>query len=155
MIIAKVNRTDAEKVFINVHNVAGATATTGRGLFFVGGTGAMLASTDGLQVALGPADASGCMLAGISNQDIPDDGYGLCQAWGYVNSIELSAEANKTVGCTALVETFLIAGAVAGTFTSTRTPQSLSTVAYRYVQCLNTTNISGGLVYAKGFVRAL
>jgi hypothetical protein len=156
MIISKVNRTDAEKIFINVHNTEAVTATTGRGLSFVGGTGAMAAtSTDGISVVMTSGDGMMCMLAGIASQDIPADGYGLAQAWGFVNSIELSAEADKTVGVVALIETFLKKGGVSGTFTSVQTPQALSTFAYRYVQALNTTNISGGLVYAKGFIRAL
>ena len=155
MLIQRVNRTDAEKVFLVVHNSAGATATTGRGLRFVGGTGAEAAtSADGSQVVFSTA-ATMCNFAGIAAQDIPSDGYGLSQIWGYVNSIELSAEANKTIGCTALVQTFLTGGAVAGTFTSTLAPEALSTMAYKFVQALNTTNISGGLVYAKGFVRGL
>lgn len=154
MNIQRVNRTDAEKVFLNVHNVAGATATTGRGLVFVGGAPAEIVSTDGVQVVLS-TDASMPSFAGIANQDIPDDGYGLVQAWGFCNSIELSAEANKTVAPVAIATSFLKHGAVSGTFTSTQTAQALSTMAYKYVSVLNTVNISGGLVYAKGFVRAL
>lgn len=155
MLIQRVNRTDAEKIELVVVNVAGATITTGRAAMYVGGTGAMQASTDGANVAILDADASMCMLAGVAQQDIPDTEAGRVVAWGWCNSIELSAEADKTIGVTALVQTFLKVGAVAGTFTSTQTPQALSTFAYKYVQCMNTTNISGGLVYAEGFVRAL
>jgi hypothetical protein len=155
MLIQRVNRTDAEQIELIVVNAAGATATTGRALMYVGGTGAMVASTDGANVAILDADGSMCMLAGIASQDIPNTSAGRCLAWGYASSIELSAEANKTIGVTALVETFLKVGAVAGTFTSTQTPQALSTFAYKYVQTMTTTNISGGLVYASGFVRAL
>jgi hypothetical protein len=154
MLIQRVNRTDAEKIFIICHNVNGATATTGRGQRFVGGTPAEIASADGTQV-VNSADAAMASFAGIADQDIPDDGYGRVQAWGFVNSIELSAEADKTVAPVAIGTSFLKGGAVAGTFTSTQTAQALSTMAYKYVSVLNTVNISGGLVYAKGFVRAI
>jgi hypothetical protein len=154
MLLQRVNRTDAEKIFLICHNVNGATATTGRGQRFVGGTPAEIASADGTQV-VHSADAAMASFAGIADQDIPDDGYGRVQAWGFVDSIELSAEANKTVAPVAIGTSFLKGGAVAGTFTSTQTAQALSTMAYKYVSVLNTVNISGGLVYAKGFVRAI
>ena len=155
MLIQRVNRTDAEKIETIVVNASGATITTGRAAMYVGGTGAMVASTDGANVALLATDADMCMLAGVASMDIPNTSPGRCIAWGWANSIELSAEANKTIGVTALVQTFLKVGAVGGTFTSTQTEEAMSTFMYKYVQCMNTTKISGGLVYAKGFVRAL
>ncbi len=155
MIISKVNRTDAEKVFIVCHNVDADSITTGMGVRFCGGAAAEIVSTDGSCVIKLEADASMANFAGIANQDIPADGYGRIQSWGYVDSVLLSAEADKTVGCTGITNSFLKKGAVAGSFTSTQTPQALSTFAYKYVQALNTTNISGGLNYAKGFVRAI
>jgi hypothetical protein len=154
MILQRINRTDAEKIFLICHNVNGATATTGRGQRFVGGTPAEIASADGAQVVFS-ADAAMASFAGIADQDIPDDGYGRVQAWGFVDSVELSAEANKTIACVAIGTSFLKTGGVSGTFTSTQTAQALSTMAYKYISVLNTTNISGGLVYGKGFVRAI
>lgn len=152
----RVNREDAEKIFLVVHNVSGATATTGLGMRLVGGTGAQAAtSTDGIQSVLLDADGYMPLLLGVTVEDIADDGYGRVQAYGYVDSVLLSAEANKTVGVVALNETFLKKGGTAGSFTSTQTPQALSTFAYKYVQALTTTNISGGLNYCSGFVRAV
>jgi len=152
----RVNRSDAEKIFQVVHNVSGATATTGLGMRLVGGTGAQAAtSTDGIQSVLLDSDANMPMLLGVTVEDIADDGYGRVQAWGYCDSILLSAEADKTVGVVGLSETFLKKGGTAGSFTSTQTVQAMSTFAYKYVQVLNTVNISGGLNYAKGFVRAI
>ena len=36
--------------------------------------------------------------AGVAEQDIVADGYGLVQVWGFVDSIAFSFEADKTVG---------------------------------------------------------
>lgn len=154
MLIQRVNRTDAEKIQTIVVNAAGATITTGMAAMYVGGTGAMVASTDGANVAIHVA-ASESMLAGIAQQDIPNTSAGRVITWGWANSIELSAEADKTIGVLALVDTFLKGGAKAGTWTSALAPEALSTQAFKYVQAMTTTNISGGLVYASGFVRAL
>lgn len=155
MQIQRVNRTDAEKVFINVNARSGATITTGMGVRFLGGLAAEVVSTDGIQVI--PLDADGSMpqFAGIAAEDIADAGYGRSQIWGYVNSIMMSAEANKTIGVDALANTFLKKGGVAGRFTSTQTAQALSTFCYKYVQVWSTVNISGGIPYGSGFVRAL
>lgn len=148
----RVNRTDAEKVFIVVKNVDANTTTTGFGVRFVGGAAAEVASTDGVNtVKAGP----GPQFAGIAIEDIPSNGYGRAQAYGYVNSIAYSAEADKTVGVTGVANSFLKAGAVAGTFTSTQAEAALTTQAYRYAQAWTTVNISGGVPYGSGFVRAL
>jgi hypothetical protein len=66
-----------------------------------------------------------------------------------------SAEADKTVGNTAVADTLLKLGAVAGTFTTAQTAQALSTTLYKYVQVMQTVNISGGIPYGRGFVRGL
>jgi hypothetical protein len=154
MQIQRVNRTDAEKVYIVIKNVSGATITTGLGARLVGGAAAEVVSTDGIQAVTSTDDAM-VQFAGIAVEDIADNGYGRVQAWGIVNSVLLSAEADKTVGVTGIANSFLKAGAAAGSFTSTQTAQALSTMGYKYVQCLTTTNISGGLNYCKAFVRAL
>lgn len=151
----RVNRTDAEKVFIVVKNVSGATATTGRGMRYVGGAAAEIVSTDGVQAVL--LDASGNMplFCGIAAQDIADNGYGRVQAWGYVNSVAYSAEADKTIGVTGLSRAVLIKGALAGSFTSTGGEGTNTSANYKFVLALTTVNISGGLPYGSGFVRAL
>lgn len=155
MQIQGVNRTDAEKIYINYHNVDADSVTTGMGIRYVGGAAAEIVSTDGNACIKVAADAVMPNFAGIAIQDVPADGYGQAQAFGYVDSILLSAEANKTVGVTGIANSFLKVGAVAGSFTSTQTPQALSTFAFKTLQAFTTTNISGGLNYAAGFVRAL
>lgn len=162
MIIQRVNRTDAEKIFIICQNGESTTISTGMGARFLGGLGAEVASTDGVQVIKLDADATMIQFAGIADQDIKSLGYGRIQAWGYVNSVLLSQEADKTVGVTARNQTILKKGGGAGMFTSTAGDVNLSTLTtasiapfLKYVQCLSTTNISGGLNYCKAFVRAL
>jgi hypothetical protein len=155
MQIQQLNRTDAEKVFVVITNVDADTITTGMGVRYVGGAAAEVVSTNGANAVKIAADTAMPQFAGIAGQDIASNGAGLVQAFGYVDSILLSAEADKTVGVTGTANSFLKVGAVAGSFTSTQTAQALSTFAFKYVQAWTTTNISGGLNYAGGFVRAI
>ena len=156
MQIQRVNRTDAEKVFINVNARSGATITTGMGVRFLGGIGAEAVSTDGVQVIPAETNDVMCQFGGIAAEDIANAGYGRSQVWGYVNSIMLSTETDKTIGITALAQTFLQVSTVKpGSFTSAQTAQDLSTFLYKYVQIWSTVNISGGVPYGVGFVRAL
>lgn len=155
MQIQRVNRTDPEKVFLNVKNGTGATITTGMGTRLLGLLAAEVASTGGTQVTALDGDGNMCAFMGIASQDIASLGYGRTQIWGYVNSIMLSAEADKTVGNTATADTWLKKGGVAGTFTTAQTAQALSTMAYKFVQIMQTVNISGGVPYGRGFVRGL
>jgi hypothetical protein len=155
MQIQRVNRTDAEKVFINVKNGTGATITTGMGSRFLGMLAAETASNDGTQVTALDAVGNMAAFSGIAAQDIASLGFGRSQIWGFVDSIMFSAEADKTVGNNAIADTFLKPGSVAGTFTTAQTAQSLSTTMFKYVQVWQTVNISGGIPYGKGFVRGL
>jgi hypothetical protein len=149
----RVNRSDAEKVFIVVKNVDSTTVTTGNGVRYVGGTAAEIASTDGVNAV--KASSINSLFAGIAAEDIPSNGYGRVQAWGYVPTISISAEADKTIGVTGVANSYLKMSAVAGSFTSTQTEASLTTSAYKYVQNFTTVNISGGTPTTAGFVRAL
>lgn len=153
MQIQQLNRTDDEKVYVVGKNVSGTTATTGFAMRYVGGAAAEIVST-GAGAVVFAADANMAQLAGIAVEDIAVNAYGRLQAHGLV-SVAYSAEANKTVGVTGIAGSFLKGGAVAGTFTSTKTPQSLSTFAYKYVQALTTVNISGGVPLGTAFVRAI
>ena len=162
MQIQRVNRSDAEKIFINIQNAEGATISTGMGARFMGALAAEVVSTDGIQCCKLDADASFSQFAGIAEADIASLGYGRVQAWGYCNSILLSQETDKTIGVLSRATSFLRKGGAAGTFTSTldtATNCSTLTVAsllpfVRGVQNLVTTNISSTLPYTKGFVRA-
>ena len=158
MQIQQLNRTDPEKIYIMVKNVSGATATTGTGLRYVSGANAAaeMVSTDGINAVLLDGNAYMAELAGIAVQDIADNSYGRVQAWGYVNSILISAKANVTANPTAISQSYLKLGGTAGSFFTGAGPETtLLSAQFKFVQILNTVNISGGLNYAKGFIRCM
>ena len=162
MLIQRVGRTDAEKIFIICKNGEATTISTGMGARFLGGLAAEVASTDGISCIKLDAAATMCQFAGIADQDIASLGYGRVQAWGYCNSVLLSQEADKTIGVAARAQTILTKGGGAGMFTSVAGDTNLSTLSLvtiqpflKYVQIMDTCNISGGLNYCKAFVRAL
>ena len=154
----RVNRTDAEKVYLVVKNVEAVTATTGLGMRYASGANAVaeIVSTDGVNAVLFDADAYGGEMAGIAVEDIASNGYGRVQAWGFVNSVLISAIADKTANPTDISQSFLKKGGTAGSFITGGGPEAeVISAQFKYVQILNTVNISGGLNYAKGFIRAL
>jgi hypothetical protein len=167
MLAQRVNRTDAEKIFMVVHNVDGTTLTTGFGARFVGGieTEAVGTSADGASVVMYTAGINNQInFAGVANQDIVADGYGLVQVYGYCDSIAMSAKADVTIGVDAAeiaTGTILLPGAVAGTFFSglqdADTNGSIADIlmVQKFVRLWDTVNISGGVPYGPGFVRAL
>lgn len=153
MQIQRINRTDDEKVYLAAKNVSGTTATTGFALRWVGAAAAEIVSTGG-GAAVFATDAAMAQFAGVAVEDIAVNAYGRIQSYGLV-SVAYSAEADKTVGVTGLANSFLKLGAVAGTFTSVKAAETLSTFAFRYVQAMTTVNISGGVPLGTAFVRAL
>lgn len=76
MIFQRINRTDAETVFVIVYNVAGATITANYACCWDTGT------ADGIRVTQ-PTTATFALLVGIANADIADSAYGLVQVYGY------------------------------------------------------------------------
>lgn len=156
MQIQRVNRTDAEKVYVMVKNVSATIATAGSAMRFVGGAGAEVASTDGISSVLLTAVGEMPFLAGISVEDIAVNGYGRVQSWGYCTSALYSFQANKTVGIVSVSETYLRPGAAAGTLTSGMGPEAaMLSTNYKYIQVANTVNISGGAPAGPVFVRAI
>lgn len=152
----RVNRTDAEKIFLVAKNVDADSITTGWGARFVGGAAAEIVSTDGVSVVKMAASGMS-QLAGIAVQDIASNGFGLFQAYGYVNSIAYSAVGTSiTVGVTGTATSFLRPGAVAGSWFSGQVPESISTAASKYVQAWTSVTIStAAAAYGSGFVRAI
>lgn len=147
-----IGKGDSEKVYVVVLNTDAATLTTGMGACYLGGVAAEVASADGASVTASTA-ARWPGFIGIASGDIPSNTYGVVQCWGVVNSALLSSEADKTVGLDVI--TYLSPSAVAGRFTSTLTAQAQSSLLYRYMYNLATTNISGGLHWTKAMVRAI
>lgn len=152
----QVNRTSPDRVYTVVHNQDGDSITTGMGVRFLGALDTEEVSANGINAIKIDSDVQFSMMAGIAIQDIASDDYGTIQQWGFVDSIHLSAEADKTIGAEGgIINTYMKKGGVSGTFTSTKAPETLSTSLYKTVQIWNTTNISGGFNYAKGFVRCI
>lgn len=151
MIIQQLNRTDPERVQIQIKNVdGGGSITTGLGAAFpISG-----ASIDGISAVKATA-ALQRGFVGVAVQDIAINGYGLVTAWGYVNSVQLS---NVGSSITVTAGDTLIPGAVAGTFFSSVTAQAMSTLLYRYVYAAATVpvDISNlNQAFVAGVVRAL
>lgn len=151
MIIQQLNRTDPERIQIQVKNVDGSGSITT-------GWGAMLAmagaSIDGISsTKLTAAGVKG--FVGVAIQDIAINGFGLVTAWGQVNSVQIS---NVGSSITITAGDTLLPGAVAGTFFSSITAQAMSTLIYKYVVAANTTpvDISNlNVSYHQGIVRAI
>lgn len=80
MLFQRVNRTDAEKVFVVVYNASGGAFTTGQCMVWDCGT-----SADGIRVTT-PATATLSSFAGLASAGIANAAYGLAQVYGYTAS---------------------------------------------------------------------
>lgn len=85
MQLSKVNRDQAEKVFMNVKNVEGATITAGLPVAFALGV-----SNDGVNAVIANAAADYPGFLGVATRDIANNDYGQVQISGFVGSILLS-----------------------------------------------------------------
>jgi hypothetical protein len=90
MLFQRVNRTDAEKVFIIVQNVSAATVTAGYSVVWDG------TAPDGVRVSK-PASATLSLFVGIANSDIADSSYGLVQVYGYKSQAYLTNDTSTAV----------------------------------------------------------
>ena len=153
----RVNRTDAEKIYLVVKNVSATVATAGSAMRYRGVLGgAENVSADGVQAQLLAAVAEMPGLAGIAVEDIAANGYGRVQAWGYCNTALFSFEADKTCGIVSISEMWCQPGGAGGTLTSGLGPEAaMLSTNYKYIQQLSTVNISGGAPSGAVFVRAL
>ena len=77
MLFQRVNRTDAEKVFVVAYNASGGAFTIGQAVAWDCGT-----SADGIRVTT-PATATLSAFAGLCNAGIANGAYGLLQVYGY------------------------------------------------------------------------
>jgi len=145
MQLQQINRDDAEKIFLSVKAVHGATIS-GNYAVVLACTGN---SVDGISV-VSPVNTSFAGWVGIADADIADAGYGRAQIWGYRDSVLLSHEGSSvtvTIGnCLHLVS---------GQFgLNTSTVEALSTMLSRTVICASTVTISAA-AYCKGIIRCL
>jgi len=148
MMIQGLDRNDGNPVDVTVQNVDGSgSITTGMGVAMV----LAGASINGFAVVRNTA-ATQPGFVGIALKDIPINGFGEAQCWGYVGSVFMS---NVGTSITISAGNAFRPGAVAGTFFSGQgVAETLSTLAYRYVVAAQTITISGP-AWLPGFVRAM
>lgn len=96
MLFQRVNRTDAEKVFVVVYNASGGTFSTGQVMCWDCGT-----SADGIRVTT-PATATLSAFAGLATASIATANYGLAQVYGYSATASLKPD----------ITTALVAGSI-------------------------------------------
>lgn len=147
----RVNRSDAEKVFINVRNVSGATVSAG-----VGFEWDVAVATDGNAVTAIKSGSLAGLFVGINDASLADSSYGLCQVYGYRSDCYMSrACAGDTPGA------FL--KPVAGYFDTGQTLSAATTSGHIFVSLLETIAASAAYssaaqVYSTGaavFIRAM
>ena len=145
MQLQQINRDDAEKVFISIKAVHGATISANMGVVLAC-TGS---SVDGIS-AVRPINTSFLGWVGIADADIADAGYGRAQNYGYRDSVLLSHE-GTSITVTIGDALHLVSGQFG---LNTSTVEALSTMGCKYVICAATTTISAA-AYAKGIIRCL
>jgi len=91
MLFQRINRSDAEKVFIICQNVSGSTVTAGYAVVFDTG-----ASVDGVRVTKASSTDCGAF-AGIADEDIANNAYGKIQIYGYRSSIYIYSSTGSSV----------------------------------------------------------
>ena len=155
MQIQLLNRTDPERILVNVLNGEASSLTTGFGVCYAVGNEDVVASADGVAAVLFTTSAElRPSFVGVAKGDIAANAYGPVIAWGVADSIALSQEADVTVGLLAGAS-LLQAGAQAGTFTSGLAPEAISTYCGKYIVNATTQSTNGGINYTKGFVRCI
>jgi hypothetical protein len=152
MLIQQLNRTDPERIQIMVKNVDGSgSITTGRGAAFP----IAAASIDGIS-AVNVTTALARGFVGVATQDIAINGFGLCTAWGFVNSVQIS---NVGTSLTITAGDMLRPGAAAGTFFSgINNVETASTLLYRFVYAATTVPVDLSNLnqsFVSGIVRAI
>jgi hypothetical protein len=90
MIFQRINREDAEKVFLIAYNVAGATITANYPAVWD------ISTADGVRVSK-PATATLSLFIGVSNKDIADSAYGLFQVYGYRASAYVTNDTSQAI----------------------------------------------------------
>jgi len=90
MLFQRINRSDAEKVFIICQNVSGSTMTAGYSCVFDTG-----ASVDGVRVTKASTDDLQAF-AGVADADIANNAYGKIQIYGYRSSAYIYSSAGDS-----------------------------------------------------------
>ena len=142
MQVGVVNRDKAEKVFISVKNVEGATMTVGLPVGYALGA----ASNDGIQAVIANAAADFPGFLGIAVKDIPNNEYGRIQISGFVASILLS---NVGTSITINAGDPLVPGP-AGFFSAAPT---YANSGFKWLQAQNVPVAVSAAGYASGLLR--
>jgi hypothetical protein len=117
----RINRDDAEKVFINVQSTySTASLAAGDAVCFD------VASYDGLNVTI-PLTANFGMACGVAAETIADGGFGLVQCWGYRDDVEVDGTTALASGDVLKLQT----GSFALAYYTTATLASIT--AYRFI----------------------
>lgn len=165
ILFSGVQRTEVEKVYTVARNVDADSITTGMVARYVGGAPAEDVSADGVQVVkLTTADDPNMLyFCGIAAEDIPADGYGEFQNYGFVDNIMISHVGTSiTIGTFGGINsTLLRPGARAGTMFSGGPVDFTSIVPVTplyhrvFVWATTTPAISGDAPTVAGFIRNL
>lgn len=90
MLLQRINRSDAERVFAIFYNVAGATITAGYPAVFD------ISTADGVRVSK-PASATLSLVVGIAVESIADSAYGKFQLYGYRSQANITNDTSVAV----------------------------------------------------------
>lgn len=94
MEFAQLNRSDAEKVFISVRNITGATVSAGIPVEWD-----VVTATDGNAVTAAKSGSLSGLFAGVTDTSMADSAYGRIQVYGFRQSAYVSgASAGNYVG---------------------------------------------------------
>ena len=150
MLLAKVNRTDSERMYRTVLNVEGATITTGKPVSI----SPTAASLDGVSavIANGAADYKGFI--GFAIRDIPNNDYGLVQVNGLVASVLVSHEGTSitvTAGDLVIPNAVGVSSVGAAAIFS---GNGALLYNFRAVQAVDSATISAA-AYVRGLIRML
>src|SRR3990170_7509413 len=126
----RVNRSDADKGFINVRNVSGATVSAG-----VGFEWDVAVATDGNAVTATKSGSLAGLFVGINDASRADSEYGLCQVYGYRSDVWVSRACAGDVPGKWLLP-------VAGYFDSGQTMSGATTSGHTFVTLLETITAS-------------
>lgn len=85
MLFQRVNRSDAEKVFVAVKNNSGATLTANYPAYW----DVEMTTPDGVSVTNSATSTTLQSFAGIADQSIANGGYGLVQVYGYRSTVQI------------------------------------------------------------------
>ncbi len=154
MDIQRINRTEAERVFITVLNTEASSMTTGYAVALAFGA----ASADGHQAVLTrtgqPLNIPGWI--GVAAADIAANMRGRVQCWGYAASIYLSQMGTSV---TVTLGDLFTPGAQAGGLFSALATANYGNVGFKYAMCISaptdTLSRAATATYASGILRCL